>query len=211
MSPRRRKAEPLIIVGGFPEVIELAVECGRRIVGLIDPDPGRSQLGFPVLGDDEDAPAIHRLHGEVPVLVAVDDPGKRARLAAHYARLGFGFASLIHPRAKVSPSAVCGAGVLVQYGAHLSTNVRLGDHVRVNVYANLMHDVRVGPCATIGPNAVVLGRVRIGARGYIGASATILPDLEVGEGSTVGAQANVTRSVAPGVVVAGNPARVRRR
>ncbi|HOU31989.1 MAG TPA: acyltransferase, partial [Synergistaceae bacterium] len=49
-------------------------------------------------------------------------------------------------------------------------------------------------------------RVRRGAR--IGANATLLPGLEIGEDALVAAGSVVTRDVPPGVVVAGNPARV---
>jgi UDP-2-acetamido-3-amino-2,3-dideoxy-glucuronate N-acetyltransferase len=51
--------------------------------------------------------------------------------------------------------------------------------------------------------------VRRGAS--IGSNATILCGLEIGEHAVVGAGAVVTRSVPPGAVVAGNPARVIRR
>jgi serine acetyltransferase len=48
--------------------------------------------------------------------------------------------------------------------------------------------------------------VRIGNDVFIGARATILKGVEIGDGAIVGAGAVVTRSVAPGTVVAGNPA-----
>ena len=207
----KTKAESIIIVGGFSEVIELAVECGKRIVGLVDPNLKGEHCGYRVLGDDSAAVSIRDRHPGARAIVAVDEPGHRARLVALYERAGFEFTSLIHPQAKVSPTAVYGVGVVVQYGAHVSANVRLGDHVRVNVYANVMHDVSVGRCTTIGPNAVVLGRVGIGEQCYIGAHSTILPEIEIGKRSIIGAQANVTKRVAAGSVMTGNPARARRR
>ena len=45
----------------------------------------------------------------------------------------------------------------------------------------------------------------------IGSGATILPNLTIGEGAIVGAGSVVTRDVAPGAIVAGNPARFMRR
>jgi maltose O-acetyltransferase len=51
------------------------------------------------------------------------------------------------------------------------------------------------------------GTVRIGNRCWIGAKAVILKDVELGDGCVVTAGAVVTRSVAPGQVVAGVPAR----
>jgi virginiamycin A acetyltransferase len=48
--------------------------------------------------------------------------------------------------------------------------------------------------------------VRIGSDCWIGAGAIVMAD--VGDGSTVGAGSVVTKPVPPGVVVAGNPARI---
>jgi acetyltransferase-like isoleucine patch superfamily enzyme len=51
---------------------------------------------------------------------------------------------------------------------------------------------------------------RIGANCFIGGRAMVLPGVEIGDGCVVGAGAVVTKSVPPGCVVAGNPARVLR-
>jgi len=48
---------------------------------------------------------------------------------------------------------------------------------------------------------------RVGKGAVIGTGATLLCGVTVGAGAMVGAGSVVTRSVAPGAVVAGNPAR----
>lgn len=49
---------------------------------------------------------------------------------------------------------------------------------------------------------------RVGRNCFIGGRALILPGVEIGDGSVVGAGAVVTKSVPPGSIVAGNPARI---
>jgi maltose O-acetyltransferase len=49
--------------------------------------------------------------------------------------------------------------------------------------------------------------VRIGSGVFVGARAMILPGITIGDGAVVAAASVVTRDVAPGDIVAGNPAR----
>jgi maltose O-acetyltransferase len=61
----------------------------------------------------------------------------------------------------------------------------------------------------LGPGELPMdkGKVVIGNRCWIGAKAVILKDVDLGDGCVVAAGAVVTRSVAPGQVVGGVPAR----
>ncbi len=52
---------------------------------------------------------------------------------------------------------------------------------------------------------------RIGERCFVGGRSVILPGIEIGDGCVVGAGSVVTKSVPPGCIVAGNPARILRR
>lgn len=58
------------------------------------------------------------------------------------------------------------------------------------------------------PNFDVFGKVVIEDWAYIGSCAQIMPGVTIGKGSMVAAGSIVTKSVPPGVVVAGNPAKV---
>jgi serine acetyltransferase len=77
--------------------------------------------------------------------------------------------------------------------------------------------IHIGPESYVAFGAVILTHdmtrglhadTRIGARCFLGAHSIILPGLTIGDGSIVGAGSVVTENVPPGVIVAGNPARV---
>ncbi len=76
-------------------------------------------------------------------------------------------------------------------------NIVIGEGVDIEPDCVLMHGVTVQR----GDGT------RLGAGSFVGAGATVLAGVEVGARATVGAGAVVTRSVVPGQVVAGVPAR----
>ena len=101
-------------------------------------------------------------------------------------------------------------------------HVEIGHNVRIHTQAFIPEFSVLEDGCWIGPNVVLTNAkyplspgvkdqlagpiIRRGAK--IGANATILPGVIVGEHALVGAGAVVVRDVAPGSVVAGNPARV---
>jgi putative colanic acid biosynthesis acetyltransferase WcaF len=58
-----------------------------------------------------------------------------------------------------------------------------------------------------GTRPLQTAKITIGEKAFVGARAFVLPGIAIGAAAIVGACAVVTRDVAPGTVVAGNPAR----
>lgn len=93
-------------------------------------------------------------------------------------------------------------------------SVMIGDRVVVSHYVRLLtHDFSLDRVSEskYGVNSTEElcrhGGIEIHARAFIGLGALIMPGVVVGEGSIIAAGAVVTRSVEPGMVVGGNPAR----
>lgn len=202
--------DKVFIVGAFQEIIELTEECGYKIIGLIDREITAGVFAYPVLCDDTGVTSIAGLLDGSAAVLTPDSPDVRRKLRDLYQDLGFPFASLISPRARVSSASNLGEAVIAQWNVHISAGTTIGGFTRLNVGANIMHDAIIGDFSTIAPNATVLGRVRIGMGCYIGANSTLLPGISIGDNAIVGAGSVVTRNVPERTVVAGNPARILR-
>jgi len=175
-----------------------------QVVAIFDPSLSGEVWGIPVIGGDEAWPAFADENAGVEPLLAVDPPGRRRDLAAHYGHDRL--ASWVAPDADVSARATLGRGAVVQRRAYVSADVRLDDGVRINVGAQVHHDCTVGSFSTVAPGARLMGAVTVGRGVYIGAGATVLQGVTVGDDAVVGAGSVVTKPVAPGATVVGVPA-----
>jgi len=121
--------------------------------------------------------------------------------------------------ALVRENNVIGDDCSVGTNAVLEAGNRVGSGTRIHSGCFLEH-VTLGARVFLGPNVVftddphpmcpryldcVLGAT-VEDDVSIGANATILPGLRIGAGSLIGAGSVVTKDVAAGIVVAGNPA-----
>ena len=124
-------------------------------------------------------------------------------------KFAISFATLVHPRAYVSPLAVVAEGVFVGAGAIVAAGAVLGRHVFINRGASIGHDTVVEPFARLMPGCDLGGHVRIGAGATIGMGANVLQEVHIGADSLVTIGAVVVRDVPDGHIAAGSPARTR--
>jgi len=123
-----------------------------------------------------------------------------------------------------------GAVIRPPFHCDYGYNIRLGRNVFLNFNCVILDvcEVEIGDLTQIGPGVQILtadhprdpgDRARgvefgkpivIGRNVWIGGGALILPGVTIGEDAVVGAGSVVTRDVAPGATVMGNPARERR-
>lgn len=86
----------------------------------------------------------------------------------------------------------------------------LADHVKTDDHVFIAHNVAVGENTVIIACAEVSGSVKLGRDVWIAPSSCIINQAQVGDRAMVGMGAVVTKSVEPGMIVAGNPAKILR-
>jgi sugar O-acyltransferase (sialic acid O-acetyltransferase NeuD family) len=210
-------AAPLLLVGAgglARETVELVRAINREqptwdLLGLLDDDPARhgsEVLGLPVLGPC--AAVGDYPQAQVSACVASPaDPLRRLRLVERLRLPLRRYATLVHPRAVIPASAQIEAGSILHADVVLTAEVRIGAHVAVMPAVVLTHDDVVGDGVTFGAGARVSGAVTIHSGAYIGSGALLREQIVVGSGAVVGMGAVATRSVPPGEVWIGSPAR----
>jgi sugar O-acyltransferase (sialic acid O-acetyltransferase NeuD family) len=201
---------PLLVLGSreiSAEIADVATQAGYRVEGFVenlDRERCRDELeALPVHWID-DAAALAETH------LAVFGIGttRRWRFVEQAARLGFRFATVVHPAADISPTTSVGEGAVVGPGVCVGARTSIGRHVFLNRGCLIGHHSVLEDYVTVSPGAVVSGLCRIGTAAYVAAGAVVIDRVSVGERSVVGAGAVVTRDVPGHVQVVGVPARI---
>jgi sugar O-acyltransferase (sialic acid O-acetyltransferase NeuD family) len=147
------------------------------------------------------------------VALAIANSAIRASLAVKCEADGVRPWSLRAPNSVVMDLVRIGDGVILSPFVTLTSNIRIGRHFHANLYSYVAHDCIIGDFVTFAPGVHCNGNVVVEDHAYVGAGAILRngqPDqpLVIGHGAVVGMGAVVTKDIAAGMTVVGNPARL---
>ena len=118
-------------------------------------------------------------------IVAVGNNTVREKLMQQLIDAGFDMATVIHPRAFVSPSAVVRIGSAVMAGAIVGTEAQLGVGVIVNCGAVIDHHAKVGDFGHLGVSACMAGGAILGPSAWLQAGCALGYGVEVPAGAVL--------------------------
>jgi len=197
----------VILVGAASfaeEVTDLAPAAGFRVAAWIEGldrsvvDPGHDP---PIVWLDDQAD----FEPDLPILPAIASV-KRMGILRRLTGEGRRLATLIHPSAVVSASAVVEPGCVVLPLVVVGARARIGEATIVNRGALVGHHTEIGRYSFLGPGANVAGKVSLGEQVYVGAGAVVRDHLRVGDRAVIGMGAVAVKDVPAGVTVVGVPA-----
>jgi sugar O-acyltransferase (sialic acid O-acetyltransferase NeuD family) len=203
--------KPLLILGNRTlavEVLDIVTDTDEfEVAGFVE-NMDRALCdelleGLPVHWVDDIGP-MARTH----IAVCALGTTKRFAYVAQAAALGFRFATVVHPSARISRNSRLGTGTIVNAGVVVATHTNIGEHVILNRGALIGHHTEIGDYCSIMPGSNIAGSCTIGPRCYVGMGAIVIDHTVVGEGSVVAAGAVVTKDLPARVQVVGIPARI---
>lgn len=172
-------AVKLIVVGAgghgrsVAEAVMLNPDSEFELIGFIDDSWPNNKFvwEFPVLGGTSDLDAY--LKQASHVIIAIGNNKLRAELQRRFRIAGFNLASIVHPRAMVSPSATIGVGSAIMAGAIIGTEANLGSGVIVNSAAVVDHHCEVGDYGHLGVGTAMAGGSRLGKGAWLQAGSAL--------------------------------------
>ena len=197
--------------------------CGRGIMPLLaEQAQGTAELVF--IDDSRNVDWVNghpvwtwetfltKVGRERAIAVAIANSAVREMIDRKRQDAGIDLIDIVSRNSVIMHDVEIGAGCLISPFVTITSNVRIGTHFHCNIGSYVEHDCRIGDYVTFAPGVRCNGNVHIGDHAYIGSGAiirngTMEKPLSIGAGAVVGMGAVVTRNVAPGAVVVGNPAR----
>lgn len=201
----------LLLVGGgghCRSCIEAVESTGKfaieGIVGLPE-EVGRTVLGYPVLGCDDDLP---RLVAQCRLAIVAAGQIKTASLRMKLYRklidLNAELPTIVASSATISRHARIGQGTIVMHGAIINAGAVVGINCIVNTRALIEHDSIVGDHCHISTASVLNGAVHVGDESFVGSGAIVHHGVRIGGESIVAAGAVIAHDVEARSVVGTN-------
>lgn len=192
-------------------IIELALDCGYDVAGLIHYDDSRTGeifCGYPIVGCFEEF-LVPGFAGGRNFALSMGNVSIKGALYSELKGLGGVLPSLVHPSSYISRFAKIGEGVQIQPHCVVEGATEIGHNTTIVVNTVVHHNSVIGCNDLIAGNVVIGAYCSIGDYVEIGQGSVVVSGKveKIGSRSVLGAGSVLLKSMEENSVYVGNPAR----
>jgi sugar O-acyltransferase (sialic acid O-acetyltransferase NeuD family) len=200
--------KPLLLIGGGGhchaciDVIES--EQKHRIAGIVLPTRGdhADVMGYPIIGADEDLPALLTKTPKAIVTVGqIKSAAVREKLFELLKTHGADLPIIQSPFSYCSKHALIGEGTILMHGSLVNAGAQVGANCIINSQALIEHDVEIADHCHISTGAKVNGSVRIGKGTFVGSGSIVKEGVKIGAAVVVGTGQLILNDVPDGMTI----------
>lgn len=191
----------LILLGGgghCKSCIDVIEQEDRyAIAGILDKTErvGTRIFDYPIIGTDEEIGRLALNHSFLVTVGQIKSPATRIALYGKLKEVGAKIATIVSPRAYLSPHARLGEGSIVMHGATVNAGATIGSNCIINSHALVEHDAVIHDHCHIATGAIINGGVQIGAQTFIGSRVMTREYITIGAQSFVAGGLNIYRDL----------------
>lgn len=157
----------ILLIGGgghCKSVLDSLLELNEYAeIGIVDKKEnlGNSVMGVPVVGCDDDLPALFRdgYRYAFVTVGSIGNPALRIKLFNLVSKIGYELPVIIDDSAKVSKHAKIEQGVFIGKQTIVNAGAQIKKGTIINSGAIVEHDCQIGDFSHIAPGAVLSGEV----------------------------------------------------
>lgn len=194
------------------EVVDLAEEINSQmnywqdIIFVDDIYEANEFYGYSVLSFEE--LLKYSLKHSIELTIANGEPEVRRKLFNKCKENEVSIATLVHPEAFISQSAIIGEGAIIRKYVSISSDVRIGENVYLQSYVGIGHDAAVGANSVLSSFVALPGYCILDECVYIAPSVVVNNNVHIGAYAIIGMGSVVYRNVKEGKIIMGNPGKV---
>lgn len=205
----------ILLIGGgghCKSVLDSLLELNEyKEIGIVEKKEnlGKSVMGVPVVGCDDDLPTFFRDGYEYAFVTvgSIGNPTLRIKLFNLLSEIGYQIPAIIDDSAKVSKHAIIEQGVFIGKRTIINAGALIQKGAIINSGSIVEHDCQIGAFSHIAPGAVLGGEVVVRESSHVGSNAAVKQQIHIGSNSIIGMGSVVVQNIGSNVMAYGNPCR----
>lgn len=178
-------------------------------IGVIDKreNIGKSILGIPVIGCDDDLPNLYQ-NGYTNAFItlgSIGNPSLRIKLFKIIKDIGFEVPNIIDSNAVISKNINLQEGIYIGKNAVINAGSVIEQCAIINTGSIVEHDCSIGEFSHIAPGSILCGEVHVGAHTHVGAGSVVRQQVKIGARTLIGMGSIVLKDIPENVIAYGNP------